>query len=483
MTLVAERYDTVIRGGDVVTPDGVKRADIGVRNGEIAIIAADLGTADEVVEASGCFVMPGGVDPHAHIEQLSGMGVMNADTFETATRSAAMGGTTSVISFAAQQKGEALSRTVADYAERARRGAMIDYAFHLSLSDLSAPGFDTDLRRLIDSGHRSIKLFTTYNIKLEDRDILNVLSRASGALVCVHAENDALIGWSRDALVAAGLTAPRYHAPSHPRLAEVEAVERMIRFAEFFAQPVMLFHISTTEALASIRAARARQVPVWAETCPHYLLMTDEVLDRPGIEGAKWMCSPPQRREADQEALWAGLAAGDLQIVSSDHAPYRFDASGKLSAGLEAGFPEIANGLPGLETRLPLIFDAMIARGRGGPEAFARITASEPARIYGLQRKGRLAVGMDADIAIWNPRTTRRYGANDLHDNVGYNPWQGREIAGQPIHVMSRGDWIVRDGRFEAEPGRGNWIRRDAIGVAAAIEPAEEVRLLREVRP
>ncbi len=476
---MSEAFDIVIRGGQVVTPNAVGTADLAVTGERIVAIGENLAGGRSEVDAAGHYVMPGGVDPHAHIEQLSGMGVMNADTFESATRSAAIGGTTSVLSFAAQQKGQSLSQTVVDYRELARRGAMIDYGFHISLSDTSVAGFETDLASLIAAGHRSIKVFTTYNIKLDDRQILDVMARAKGALVCVHAENDGLIGWARDTLLAAGLTEPKYHAVSHPRLAEIEAVERMCRFAEFFSQPVMLFHISTGEALQTIKSARARGVPVWAETCPHYLLMTSDVLDKPGIEGAKWMCSPPQRTEDDQDALWNALSAGDVQIISSDHAPYRFDQSGKLSAGEAATFAEIANGLPGLETRMPLLFDAMISSGRSGAVEFARATATEPARIYGLARKGQLAVGMDADLAIWDPDTHRRFGASDLHDNVGYNPWEGRDIRGWPIRVMSRGDWIVQGGECLARPGRGRWLKREEIGVSAKIAPAEEVRIIR----
>jgi dihydropyrimidinase len=388
--------------------------------------------------------------------------VMNADTFETATRSAAMGGTTSVISFAAQAKGERLADTVADYAARAKRGAMIDYAFHMTVTDIDVADFDSDLSALIAAGNRSIKVFTTYNIQLSDAEILHVMSasRAHGALVCIHAENDAIIAQAKSALITAGKTAPHYHAASHPRMAEIEAVERVCRFAEYLGQPVMIFHISTSEGAAAVRAARARGAPVWAETCPHYLLMTEDILHQPGLEGGKWMCSPPQRAPADQEALWQALAQNDLQLVSSDHAPYRFDETGKLSAGPHAGFHEIANGLPGLETRLPLMFDAMISQGRGGPEAFAKLTATAPAEIYGLPGKGALAPGMDADVTVWDPDKVVTYGANDLHDNVGYNPWVGRTIKGWPIDVFLRGMPLVQDGVFKGTPGCGQKIDR-----------------------
>lgn len=461
-------FDLLIAGGQIVTPQGVVTGDLAVRGQEIAAIGTGLGAAVTTFDATGKYVMPGGVDPHAHIEQMSGMGVMNADTFETATRSAAMGGTTSVISFAAQAKGERLADTVADYSARARRGAMIDYAFHMTVTDTEVPDFDADLAALIAEGHRSIKVFTTYNIQLSDAQILGVMAavRAHGALVCVHAETDAIIAQAKSALIAAGKTAPHFHAASHPRMAEIEAVARICRFAEYLGQPVMLFHISTREGAAEVRRARARGAPVWAETCPHYLFMTEDILHQPGLEGGKWMCSPPQRQVADQEALWAGLLDGDLQLVSSDHAPYRFDESGKLSAGPSAGFHEIANGLPGLETRLPLMFDAMVSQGRGGPEGFARLTASAPAQIYGLPQKGALAPGMHADITLWDPERTVTYGADDLHDNVGYNPWVGRKIKGWPSDVWRRGTHIIQGGTFAADPGSGRKIDRPALAVS-----------------
>ncbi|EBA11046.1 dihydropyrimidinase [Roseobacter sp. CCS2] len=389
---MSDPFDLLITGGQIVTPTGIVTGDLGIRGQVISAIGPQLGAATQTIDATGKFVMPGGVDPHAHIEQMSGMGVMNADTFESATRSAAMGGTTSVISFAAQAKGAKLSDTVADYAALAKRGAMIDHAFHMIVSDTDVPNFADDLANLIKAGHRSIKVFTTYNIQLSDAEILRTMqiARAQGALVCVHAETDAIIAEAKEALITAGKTAPHYHAASHPRMAEIEAIERMCRFAEYLGQPVMIFHVSTTEGAAAVRAARARGAPIWAETCPHYLFMTEDILHQDGLEGAKWMCSPPQRQAADQEALWDALNTGDLQVVSSDHAPYRYDETGKLSAGPDAAFQDIANGLPGLETRLPLMFDAMVSQGRGGPEAFAKLTATAPAEIYGLQTKAAL---------------------------------------------------------------------------------------------
>jgi dihydropyrimidinase len=470
--------DLILRGARVLTSKTDAVADVGVRDGRIASIGRVSGDARREIDCTGSIVTPGGVDVHAHIEQMSGMGLMNADTFETATRSAAMGGTTSVVSFAAQAKGQRLSEAMADYKARGARGAGIDHAFHIIVSDFTAPEAASDLRALIRAGHRSIKIFTTYNIRLDDRAICEVLSLAKeeGALVCVHAENDGLIGWTKDRLLALGKTRPLHHALSHPRLAEIEAVGRLIAFAEFFATPVMLFHISTAEGVEAVRAAKARGVPVWAETCPHYLFMDESVLDRPGTEGAKWMCSPPQRNTADQEALWEGMADGTLSLVSSDHAPYRYDETGKLSAGADATFAQMANGLPGLEVRMPLMFDAMVSGGRLGGSDFVRLCCAEPARVHGLAGKGDIAEGLDADLVVWDPERRVTFGENDLHDNVGYNPWEGRTVTGWPRSVFLRGEAIVEDGAFTGVHGGGGWLKREAPGVTADAEPAREYR-------
>ncbi|MEE4121215.1 MAG: dihydropyrimidinase [Paracoccaceae bacterium] len=459
-------YDIVIRGGDVIARDGRFTGDIAVSGGRIVALGAGLGPADREIDARGRIVTPGGVDPHCHIEQLSGMGLVNADTFETATAAAAMGGTTTLISFAAQMRGERPSDTVAAYAERARRGARVDHAFHFSVADPAAPHFHDDLMALAAEGHRSIKVFTTYAIGLGDAQILSVMdsAREAGALVCVHCETDAIVARERARLLAAGRTRPFDHAASRPREAEAEAVHRICRFAVLTGARVMIFHVTCIEALEEVRAARARGAPVLAETCTHYLFQTEADLDRPGVDGAKWMCSPPQRAPEDRDALWEALARGDLALVSSDHAPYRFDASGKLAAGEAPPFDRIANGQPGLELRLPLLFNAMVTKGRLGPHAFVELTAAAPARLYGLPGKGDIAPGMDADLVIWDPGRTHTYGADDLHDNAGYNPFEGHTVTGWPERVLLRGETIVDDGVLLAEPGSGRWIARPEPG-------------------
>lgn len=469
------QFDTIIRNGRVLSTTADATADIAIANGKIVEVGRVSGEAVATMDASGQIVTPGGVDVHCHIEQMSGMGVMNADTFETATRSALLGGTTTTVSFVAQSD-EGIAASVASYADLARVGAMTDHAFHLIISDLGHEGAIEELQQAIAAGHRSIKVFTTYNIQLSDRDVCDVLgiAREAGALVCVHAENDGLIGWTKSKLLAAGKHEPRFHAVSHPRLAEVEAVERLIRFAEFFATPVMLFHISTREAVEAIRNAESRGVPVWAETCPHYLLMDATVLERDGLEGAKWMCSPPQRISDDQAALWDGLEDGTISLVSSDHAPYRFDSTGKFANGETTNFAQIANGLPGLEVRMPLMFDAMLATDRFSGQAFVEACCAAPARLHGLPGKGDIAPGFDADLVLWDGNKTHTFGDNDLSDNVGYNPWTGHTVRGWPERVLLRGNVVVDSGKVLAQPGEGVWIDRPQMGVNTDARPASE---------
>lgn len=460
----ADKFDLLIKGGTVVAPSGTGRADVGITQGQIAAVGPDLDAkAEEVLDATGLSVLPGGVDTHCHIEQISGAGLMNADTFETATRSAAMGGTTTVVSFAAQHPGQKMRKVVADYAALARKGAAIDHAFHMIVADTSNGNLRDDIPSLIAEGHRSIKIFTTYDkVRQDDKSILDLmdLARDAGALICIHAENDGIIRNMTDKLLAEGKTAPRYHAASHPREAEIEAIDRMCRFAAFTGARIMIFHVSTREGAEIIRNAQSRGVAVQAETCPHYLFMTVDVLD--SEDPARFMCSPPQRTPDDQAALWEAIADGTITLVTSDHAPYRMDETGKFANGTDAPFNRIANGMPGLEVRLPLMFDALVSKRQMGLDAFATLTATAPAEAFGLPRKGRIEVGFDADITLWDPTRTKTYGADDLHDNVGYNPYEGFKVTGLPITVLSRGTPIMHDSKFCGTPGGGRWLSMTA---------------------
>jgi dihydropyrimidinase len=310
----------------------------------------------------------------------------------------------------------------------------------------------------------------TYDrLKVEDESLLDILlaARRAGSMVCVHAENHGMISWMARRLLEAGHGAPKFHAMSHPRLAETEAFARLIAMAELVDQPIMIFHVSTAEGAAVIRAARGRGLKVFAETCPQYLFLTAEDVDLPELEGAKRMFSPPARSSYDQEALWRALALGDLQLVSSDHAPFRFDQTGKLRAGPNPTFKEIANGMPGLEGRLPLMFDAMVSRGRMGCEKFVELTSTNPAKIYNLHpRKGTIAVGAHADIAIWDPDRVVTFSDEMMHDATGYTPYAGRSVRGWPQTVLVRGTPVVEDGVLKVKPGFGRFLPR-AGGEAA----------------
>jgi dihydropyrimidinase len=465
-----ETFDLVIRGGSVVTAADTVEADVGIRGETVAAIGSGLDRGRREIDARGKLVMPGGVDSHCHIEQLSASGLMNADTFHTATASAALGGTTTVISFAAQHVGMSLTKVVEEYHKLAERGAVIDYAFHMILADPTEAVLTKELPPLVKAGHSSIKLFMTYDrLKIDDVQLLDVLAaaRENGAFVMVHAENHGMIAWISKRLLTRGYTAPKFHAISHPRYGEAEAFTRLIACAALVDQPVMIYHVSTAEGAAVIRQARGEGLKVFAETCPQYLLLTKVDLDRPGMEGAKWICSPPLREAADQEALWRALARGDLQLVSSDHAPYAYDESGKFTAGKAPNFKQIPNGMPGLQARMPLLFDAMVSQGRFDASRFVAWTATEPAKIYGLYpKKGSIAVGADADIAIWDPKEAVTFGDAMVVDRARYTPYAGRTVRGWPILVMRRGAVIVEHGELDADPGSGRFLAR-AAGPAA----------------
>ncbi|MCL6608941.1 MAG: dihydropyrimidinase [Geminicoccaceae bacterium] len=457
-------FDLVIRGGTVVTASELFHADLGIRDGRIAAIGEELPAGREELDAHGLLVLPGGVDSHCHIEQLSAAGLVNADTFETATASAALGGTTTVIPFVAQHVGTSLAAAAEDYHRRAERGAIVDYALHLILADPRPEILKEELPPLVRAGHASLKVFLTYDrLKIDDEQLLDVLeaARTHGLMVCVHAENHGMIRWMGRRLVERGFTAPRYHVPSHPRIGEVEGIHRAIACAALLDQPIMIFHVSTAEGAAVIHRARGEGRKVWGETCTQYLTLTSADLDRPGIEGAKWICSPPLREPADQEALWWALEVGTLQCVSSDHAPYRMDETGKLAKGPNPSFKEIANGIPGLELRLPVLFDAMVSRGRLGLCRFVELTATAPAKIYGLHpKKGTIAPGSDADLALWDAERVVTIEDAPRTDRAGYTPYGGRTVKGWPRHVLLRGRPIVRDGKLEGTPGQGRFLPR-----------------------
>jgi len=463
-------YDVLIRHGTVVTASETTRCDVAIRDGKIAGLGQDFGPATRVIDAAGKLVLPGGVEGHCHIEQMGSLGVMTADDFYTGTVSAVFGGTTSVLAFAAQHRGQSLRAVVEDNLARARSKAVIDYGFHLIISDPTPNALGQELPALIKDGFSSFKIYMTYDkLRLDDLQILDVLAVAKqhAAFVLVHAENHDMIRWLRQRLIDRGHTAPRYHAVSHPRVAEGEAVQRAIALSRVLDVPILIVHVSTEEAMNEIRAAQTAGLKIYGETCPQYLFLTADDLDRDGMEGAKFCCSPPLRDKRSQEAIWRGIRNGTFQVVSSDHAPYRFDATGKLSAGPNPPFVQIANGIPGIELRLPLLFSEGVGMGRIDLNRFVALTATNPAKIYGLYpRKGTIAVGADADIAIWDPDKAVTVTYDMLHDASGYTPYEGLKLKGWPIMTLSRGRIAVENNQLNIERGTGEFLARTASEVA-----------------
>src|SRR5947209_9181418 len=465
-------FDLVIRNGTVATAVDTASCDIGIKDGVITTIGKNLAPGVQEIDASGRLVLPGGIDSHCHIEQRSSAGVVCADDFYSATVAAAFGGTTTVIPFAAQHRGQSLRRVVAEYSEAARPKAVIDYAFHLIITDPTEQVLGQELPALIRDGYTSFKVYMTYDLlQLDDGQMLDILAvaRREGALVMVHAENHEMIKWLTSRLLERGLGAPRYHAVSHARLAEGEATNRAVALSQLLDVPILLVHVSAGEAIEVIRNAQTKGLKIYGETCPQYLFLTADDLARPGVEGAKFCCSPPPRDEVAQRAVWTGLRNGTFQVFSSDHAPYRFDASGKLPYGDRTTFKEIANGVPGIELRLPLLFSEGAGDGRLDLNAFVALTSTNHAKLYGLYpKKGTIAVGSDADIAIWDPERETTITVGMLHDSVGYTPYEGRRLRGWPVTVIGRGRIVVEDGRLAAARGAGAFL---PCALSEAAEP------------
>ena len=455
-------YDLVIRNGTVVTAADRVACDVGIKDRVVATLGKSLGAATREIDATGKLILPGGIDSHCHIEQRSSAGVVCADDFYSATVSAAFGGTTTVIPFAAQHRGQSLRQVVEEYREAARPKAVIDYAFHLIITDPTQQVLGQELPALIRDGFTSFKVYMTYDLmRLDDGQMLDILAvaRHEGALVMVHAENHDMIKWLTSRLLERGLGTPRYHAVSHARVAEGEATNRAVALSQLLDVPILLVHVSAAEAIDVIRNAQTNGLKIYGETCPQYLFLTADDIAKPGLEGAKFCCSPPPRDEAAQQAVWNGLRNGTFQVFSSDHAPYRYDASGKLPHGDRTTFKEIANGVPGIELRLPLLFSEGVGQGRLDLNAFVALTATNHAKLYGLYpKKGTIAAGSDADIAIWDPDREVTITAAILHDNVGYTPYEGRHLRGWPVTVLSRGRIIVEDGKLAAARGSGAFL-------------------------
>ncbi len=455
--------DLVVRGGTVVTGSDVMRADIGIRAGRIAAIADSL-TGPATLDAGGLLVLPGGVDTHCHIEQLRSGGDADEETWETGSRSCLAGGTTSVVTFSNQFKGGGILAPLAEYRRRAAR-AMVDYGFHQIITDPTDAVVWREIPQIVAEGVRSLKVFLTYDpLHLDDRQYLRVLAaaRRNGALVTVHCENYEAIGWRTEALLADGRRAPKYHAWARPRVIEREATHRAIALAELVDQPIQVFHVSCAEVAEEIARAQLRGLKVWGETCTQYFVLTAADMDRPGFEGAKFMCSPAPRDAADQPGLWEMVRRGVLDVVSSDHSGWRYDGPrGKRMNGADASFRDIPNGVPGLAARLPVLFSEGVAKGRIDLNQFVRLTAGNPARLFGLYpRKGSIAIGADADLVLWDADRQVTLDNAMMQQAIDYTPYEGMTVTGWPVATLRRGEVAMRDGQVLAAPGSGQFLAR-----------------------
>ncbi len=464
-------FDTIIRGGRISTAADTFHADIGIRDGRIAALGEKLGSADEFIEAEGHWILPGGIDSHVHIAQPSGDGIVMADDFESATRSAAMGGNTMVLPFCLQEKGVPLRETVKAYHAKADGECYTDVSFHLIISDPIEQILGQDLPALVRDGYTSFKVFMTYEgLALSDLEMLKVMAvaRETRALVMVHAENYDVIRYLTDQLERAGNTAPRYHATSRPVIAEREATYRAISLAELSDVPLMVVHVSNREAMEEIRRARQKGLKIFGETCPQYLVLTEQALDGLNMEGAKYVCSPPPRDADSQIACWEGLQQDVFQVFSSDHCPFRYaDEQGKLVPKGRTSFRWVPNGIPGIGARLPILFSEGVMKGRIDIHRFVALTATNHAKTYGLYpRKGTIAIGTDADIAIWNPQIRRKLTHAMLNDGSDYTPYEGMEISGWPMLTMVRGNVVVRDGSLVGRKGHGDYVPRTISSLA-----------------
>ena len=460
------RFDTVVRGGAIATASDIFSCDIGIRDGRIAALGNDLGTTDEIIDATGRLVLPGGIDSHVHISQPSGPDVVMADDFESATRSAAFGGNTTIMPFCLQEKGQSLRQALKDYHGLAEGNCHIDTCFHMIISDPTEQVLGQELPGLVADGYTSFKVFMTYEgLALADREILEVMSvaRETGALVMVHAENYDAIRFLTDRLELEGKTSTRYHGTSRPIAVEREATHRAITLAELIDVGVMIVHVSNRESMEEIRRAQARGLTVFGETCPQYLMLTEKDLDGLNMEGAKYVCSPPPRDAASQAACWEGIQTGVFSVFSSDHCPFRYnDPQGKLTPKGKTSFRWVPNGIPGVAARMPILFSEGVVKGRIDLNRFVALTSTNHAKTYGLYpRKGTIAVGSDADIVIWDPKKKLTLTHALLKDGSDYTPYEGLEITGWPELTMVRGRRIVSDGKLVGAKGFGEFIKRE----------------------
>jgi len=457
----------LIKNGSVITAQDNYVADLYIERDRVSIIGANLKiSADQIIDAAGKYVIPGGIDVHTHLDMPFG-GTTSSDDFETGTRAAAFGGTTCLIDFAIQAKGMKMREALDIWWKKGETRATIDYGLHMIVTDLPDAHLE-DMNDMVRQGVTSFKLFMAYPgvLMVDDATIFKALRQTAqnGALVCMHAENGSVIDVIVRRTLAEGKTAPIYHALSRPTTAEGEAVNRAIALAEMAGAPVYIVHLSCNDALQKVAEARDRGLPAYAETCPQYLFLSIEDLDRPDFEGAKYVFTPPLREKWHQEKLWEGLRNNTLQVVSTDHCPFCFKEQKELGRD---DFTKIPNGGPGIENRLQLLFDGGVNRKRLSVNRWVELVSTTPAKMFGLfPRKGTIAVGSDADIVIWDPQLEHVISAQTHHMRVDYSMFEGYKAKGNAETVISRGEIIVQKGRFLGAAGRGQFVKRDTYAGA-----------------
>jgi len=457
--------DLLIKNGTVVTATDTYRADIRVSGEKIVQIgdALDAESTTRVIDATGKYVLPGGIDPHTHLAS-PGQGTVTADDYRSGTIAAACGGTTSIINFCFQDKGDSLDYSLNLHVQNAADSAAIDYGFHAMISDLTAAVQD-EIATLPARGVTSIKLFMAYrgSLMVDDRTIIKTLAEAkrNGILVMVHAENGDAADFLQQQLLAQGKLDPKYHAASRPARVEAEATARAAALAEVVDAPIYFVHVSCSEAVEEIQRARARGVDAMGETCTHYLYFDEEDLDRPGFEGAKWVYTPPPRRKHQPPLMWRAIANGSLGIVASDHCPFNFEGQKDLGKG---DFTRIPNGAPGIEERLIFTYQGVVD-GRLTLNGFVDLVSTRAAKTFGLYPdKGTIAIGSDADLLVWDPTAELNVTRSALHSSVDYTLYEGKKVRGLPETVALRGAVIVENRQFVGQSGGGRYIVRKSYG-------------------
>ena len=457
----------LIKNGRIITAEQDYHADVYIENDKITTIGRELNIqADKFINAKNKYIIPGGVDVHTHLDMPFG-GTTSSDDFESGTRAAAFGGTTCLIDFAIQEKGTRMRKALDTWWKKAEGKATIDYGLHMIVTDLPEAHLE-DMSDMVREGVTSFKLFMAYPgvLMVDDATIFKALKHTSktGALVCMHAENGSVIDLIVKQTIAEGKKAPIYHALTRPTTAEGEAVNRAIALAEMAGAPVYIVHLSSNDALEKVAEARDRGLPAYAETCPQYLFLSLEDMNKPGFEDAKLVFTPPLREKWHQDKLWAGLQKNTLQVVSTDHCPFCFKEQKELG---KEDFTKIPNGGPGIEHRLQLLFDGGVNEKRISVNRWVELTSTTPAKMFGLYpKKGTIAIGSDADVVIWDPEFEYTISVHSHHMHVDYSMFEGRKVKGNAEIVISRGEVVVENNKFFGRTGRGNFIKRDTYAGA-----------------